>query len=266
VRNLGGAFVIAIAAACGGDDGGGGGACPCDFGQRCVENVCTLAPQLLVDVNESSVTSGANASAFGCFYAAPTTDPHLVSVTEDGPCTIRVYQQGPSALTEVRDIGELQVEGTVAGTLPLAPTPPPTAGCYAAMSTADLFAEGARIRFVGTGGVDVPAFSEEIEAPSAIELTAGTPVPGQPHALTWTGAPATRLRYSLSNTTAAGITFVSCQLPDTGSFTLPASTTSRLSSDAPFYQSISRNNSVHLEPPGVDAVINLTVTTFDTAP
>ncbi|HVK87603.1 MAG TPA: hypothetical protein VM513_25975 [Kofleriaceae bacterium] len=264
MRTLGCVLVIAIASACGGDDGGGGGACPCDFGQRCVENVCTLAPQLLVDVNESSGTA-AGASAFGCFYAAPTTDARLVSLTEDGPCTITVYQQAPSAVTEVRDLGQLQVEGTLAGTLPLAPTPTP-AGCYSTMSTGDLFAEGAQIRFVGTGGSDLPAFSEEIEAPSTIELTAATPVPGQPHALTWTGAPATHLRYHLSNTTAQGITFVSCQLPDTGAFTLPASTTSWLSSDAPFYQSISRYNHVHLEPPGVDAVINLTVTTFDVGP
>ncbi|HVK87604.1 MAG TPA: hypothetical protein VM513_25980 [Kofleriaceae bacterium] len=273
MRNLGCGLVIAIAAACGGGDdgpGGGGsdgGTCACDFGERCVQNVCTPVRYLALNVSETTTTNGVGAAATGCFYRVAATDPLVISETEDGLCTITVLQQGTTqSITEARDGGQLRIEGTSAGTLSLAPTPS-TAGCYSSMTAAaDLFADGATIRFVGTGGVDLPAFSEEVEAPSTIQFTAGTPVAGQPHALTWSGAPAGRVNYSLISIGVQPTTYVFCQLPDTGSFTLPASTTSRLPAGATFYQGMGRYNRVHLEPAGTDAVIDLTVTTYDTVP
>lgn len=270
VRNVVPGFLIVIAAACGGGDdgGGGGGECACEIGERCVDNVCTDVRYLFVGATESISTGGTFPAASGCFFKVAATDPLVVSQTEDGPCTITVLSQGTTQPTyEPRDGGQLRIEGTAQGTITLMPSAG-APGCYGVTpAPADLFSTGTRLRFVGTGGVDLPAFSAEVEAPSQIDFTAAMmPVPGQPHALTWTGAPGERTTYSLIASGSQQSTFVYCRLPDTGSFTVPASVTSRLPAGATYGQIMGRTNREHLEPEGIAEVIDVSVTTYDSVP
>lgn len=144
-------------------------------------------------------------------------------IGSDGPCTLRrrlptgglsagtINISGttsPITLAEQRDAGGVRYRRTV-------PVPNPS------------YVDGAQITVQASGGLDVPAFTSTITAPQelagysppkSLSRTAG-------YTATWTAVAGSEIRIVLAAVNARRESLiVACRVPDTGAFTVPAST------------------------------------------
>jgi hypothetical protein len=202
----------------------------------------------------SSGTSNINA----CFYrpvdGGTPASPPLVT---EGPCS--VYGSGGATGTSSfeafrGDVGTLSVQGAPAGPLQLQAVSGSLSPCmgYAAGQTGRLFAPGGTLDLSASGGVDFPAFQTRLAAPPALSLQDPGPVRrGQPVRLRWNATNSgTFSLYLLTSSATGSFRSISCQVPDTGEYTLPGALTQHLlSSEASLsYVSGSFLREVRLEP------------------
>ena len=239
--------------------------CGCSTFERCVEGMCMPSPTLAFEVADRQQYSSLSVQA--CFRPVPPTtpQPNIITETTDGPCHIKIEGPGTPPVKNFQpgDAGELSVDLPGLGMFTLTPLLD-IDGCWWIESSPEgSFQPGSRVTFMATGGADVPAFSQQLEPPAPVDFTAATPTPGQPHALTWTAAPATSLTYQIIVSQVQQTTWVTCTLVDNGAYTLPASVTSYLPNGGIATQAMWRRRDVHLEPAGTRLPVDLRLEAID---
>ena len=145
------------------------------------------------------------------------------AIANDGPCTLysHVVTGGLSAgtITITGTVQPITLEETATNEgvkyKHSAPVPPPS------------FVDGSTIKVAAAGGTDVPAFTATVNAPP--ELTGYVPPTSlvrRGYTATWTANPGTEVMIVIGavNRRMRGGVLVMCRAPDTGSFTVPAST------------------------------------------
>ncbi|MBP6845121.1 MAG: hypothetical protein KA201_15320 [Kofleriaceae bacterium] len=170
---------------------------------------------------------------------ATFTEPDQPDRYDDGTC--RVYprpclgQVGACGSPPQHSAGTLTITGLAR---PITLVPDGETHSYPSPGglPADLFADAATIAVSASGGA-VPGFSATLTGVTPLVspyagASAGV-VPGQPHALTWDAASdGARIRFQLNwaNICHAGAEWyvLVCEVPDTGSFTIPAAATMAL--------------------------------------
>lgn len=220
-----GLVLVLLAVGCGGDDDG---PAPADTAGR-------------IEIEEAELGGiGATASIYASFEAPPAAD-----VVNDGTCGVRprpcLGQVGACASPPQFSAGTIAITGLARaitlvpdGASHFYPSPP---GLPAA-----LFADDARVQVTAagdqvdgftleTGGV-APLVSPYVDASLGL-------APGQPLALTWTAAAGDariELEVNWASICHAGADWyvLTCDVPDTGAFTVPAAITAALPSASGF--------------------------------
>ena len=165
--------------------------------------------------------NGAPATGADAAFGSPSTWGKILA--SDGPCTI--YRHAPEPGLSV---GTIEITGT-ATPITLAEVHAPTRTTYrrSASGARTSFSGSAPLTVQAAGGSDVPAFSASVIAPETFAgYTAPRSLPLDGYTARWTPGPGPEIRIvvgALDGWTPGG-TVVVCSVPDTGSFTVPAST------------------------------------------
>jgi hypothetical protein len=232
------------------------GACPCDFGRLCVLGQCQWADTFAVGLLETE-TPAFIASGSGCFYTSTFLGGPLVALT--GPCEVSVLDPNnlPTRFYS-GDAGAITVTG---GALdPVGFAAPAPAECLPnnILPTSDLFSPGQNVRFLSTGGSDVPAFDETLTAPASIVGAPGGFSIGADLTVAWNAGTSDHVEVVLaaSNLSDDHEWAIRCRVADVGGFTVPASLTSYLpSNNDGVTLTLSRTGSAHLEFPTSGVVV-----------
>jgi hypothetical protein len=200
----------------GGTDGGGS-----DAG---------VDPLATFSANVVRSPGGVSHSVSGSVFAMPVATPGCTRTTS-GPCTIESCTAAPptdagtfdAGMPAYPSAGHLTVTG--AATVEV----DPTMGQYFVFGTGELYVEGGAVTFTAAGA-EVPAFSQMVNAPSfltvsAPDVAAPLAIPRATDlALTWSSAPsATDVIVQLSGMDAAGRATVTCSYDSsTASVTVPS--------------------------------------------
>lgn len=146
------------------------------------------------------------------------------------------------------DWGQLSISGTALGTITL----DVDAGTGFRTSSAGgqvLLTGGEHLTFTATGGADFPALSTSVQAPQRLVVGSAPLVRGQPYTVSWTGASPSSITFWGAAFGSGGYWSFSCTVPDTGSFTLDASSTAQIPADATYgYVRIMRGTYLQLFP------------------
>jgi hypothetical protein len=235
-----GLLIAAAATGCGGDDGGGDDDQP-DAGSWTGEDLagaCALDEK----VGEFVVEVGLANYVQGAMQDAVSPNTVLEEVQKDGSCVLLkrdppVCSPACQVGTQVcglddmchpaprnQDLGTVTVSGL---TRPVSMQPDSQNGYFDTDFSAAPFAPGALIQLDAAGGATVPAFTLRGIGVVPLELAKleWVLVPGQPFAVEWTASGRTDLRVHLRmNVDQHGNTPIAleCDVPDTGSFTIPA--------------------------------------------
>ncbi|MBJ95829.1 MAG: hypothetical protein CMP23_15310 [Rickettsiales bacterium] len=239
-------------------------ACPCGFGQICVAGFCQFVTTFAVGLLEAANSGDAEIpSAMACFWNPAYIGS--VVVNEDN-CQVRVLptQEPPEALLEQHG-GTVTVSG--GQTDPLAFTHSGPSGCMASNTTAgvtDLFEQGDVLEFVGSGGVNLPAFSVTLVAPGPIQGSPGSVTPGNPVTVAWNGSGADFVEVTLATEDSdSGYAYAaSCRFSDSGAASFPAEITAFLPEQHQGFEvAIARSEVEHLEYPDLGLVIEVVAQT-----
>ncbi len=228
------------------------GECPCDFGQLCLLDNCVWAPTLAVGALETTndVVPYA-ASAAGCFFTASWIGDPVVAI--DGPCQASILD--PSSMPTQffsADSGDVTFTGGDLNPIEFLQAGPSECLFDQVEIDDNLFSPGQAINVVSEGGVDVPSFEAWLVAPSDITGVPATYSPGSAMAMAWSGSGGeyVELVVTAEDPDDGVAVAVTCRVPDTGGYVIPASMTSWLPNpglDA--LASFTRSASVHLEFP-----------------
>jgi hypothetical protein len=222
----------------GGSGGAGGDACgACLAHERCVDGACAPIkvlrinvekgleqyPPNPVDVIESGVTA--------CYYeriAVPSSPTPPLS----GTCIVKDPTAGPpppEPLFEsiLADAGPIMIAGPKLGQLVLDSVTKPASACGLDARSINPFEDGEEVTISSPGGADFPAFSSTLEAPAAPILHAGALVRGEPFPMEWSGS-STEHFWLIIVPLGEQRPSIECQVPDTGSYTVPAEVTAAL--------------------------------------
>ena len=228
------------------------GPCPCEFGQLCLADNCVWAPTLAVGGLESAndVVPFA-ASASGCFFTASWIGDPVVAI--DGPCQASILDSGnlPPQFF-LADSGDVTFAGGDLSPLEFLQAGPSECLFDQVDPETNLFSPGQAINVVSEGGADVPSFEAWLVAPSDISGVPATYSPGNAMAMAWSGSGGTFVELVVTaEDPGDGVAVaVTCRVPDTGGYVIPASMTAWLPNpglDA--LASFTRNAAVHLEFP-----------------
>ena len=183
----------------------------------------TPSPPIEGRVTIARATNGRtpSSSADALFARSPLWGTEIAS---DGPCRLYVHPviEGLSAGT-IKITGTVQpitlVESRSAGGVKYkhsAPVPNPS------------FADGVPITVEVSGGADVPAFTASVNAPPTLAgYTPPTSLSRTGFTVTWTANAGTEIMIMVGALNRRRLTegvLVMCRVPDTGAFTVPAST------------------------------------------
>ena len=163
---------------------------------------------------------GAGSSADAIFAASPV----LGTVTgSDGPCTAH-FQASRAGLSA----GSIRITGTV-DRIWLAESPTDRGVSYRNIERVHdpAFFDGAAITVQASGGSDVPAFTGTVMAPATLaSYTPPTSLSRAGYTATWAAGsgPEMMIEIGALDRDRHDAILVDCRVPDTGTFTVPAST------------------------------------------
>ena len=202
-----------------------------------VEEVVDLPdPNRLVEggVLIYEVRSSGNTVNIGNAGAA-FNDPNPISpVATYGAC--RITTNSPESPQSGLDAGTIEISGTSAGSVTLTPSAEGEGVTYISSlseDSAEVMAPGDRIQIIAAGGSGVAAFSGEATAPEDIQLTNdyftfGSQVPMTSDlVINWTGSGGDIIVISvipsdlMSGDPVIGASSITCEVPDTGQFSIP---------------------------------------------
>jgi hypothetical protein len=174
-----------------------------------------------VTLAETNFVGGSPDSSLDIMFGeAPS--PYGTPVAVDGPCTSYSIQGSPPPM---RSAGTLTVTGT---TTALTASPTGVAPSVHYQTTpalpTDLFAPAATISLTAAGSPDFAGFSGTVTAPAA--LAGFTPPATMSRAgstVTWTAGTATMMYVVVIGGDNTNVGIVFCRVPDTGSYTIAAS-------------------------------------------
>lgn len=183
----------------------------------------------LIEVTQGTGNGSAASSADAAF--GPTTVFGPV-VGTDGPCTVYGLTQNPASFSA----GAITITGT-ASTITLNPSgaAPNVSYSPAAAVPKPAFTAGATLTFTAAGGPDVGAFTATVTAPATLAgYTPPTTISRAGYTATWTAGTATTMWVIMAafDPSSGSGNGVICRVPDTGSFTVPASTFAMVPSTA----------------------------------
>lgn len=208
---------LAVIAACGSSsprhpDGGG-----LDGGSADAPAVTRSGQVTLTQGYDGTQNAG---QAHATFVMGP--DPTGTVIGTDGPCT--AYTP-PATSSAALDAGSIAITGTLSPvTLTASGSPPqyqPTA-----QVPYPVFSAGATISIAIAGGADFPAFQQTLTAPADVAgFTRPSSLSRAGYTATWTAGSGPSFAVLLVGLDGSFTpTQIICQVPDSGSFTIPAST------------------------------------------
>jgi hypothetical protein len=211
----------------------GGG---CAEGEACFGGACQ-APQTIVvatlaeDVESSPSGTTKRLHATACSYAAVEA---VQPGGDVGSCSVVTGDDIVNPAAWGGDVGTLALSSASLGTTMLAVGLGDDAPCADVdlPSSAALVA-GETVSFSVQGSASFPAIAETIAIPEALAITTDVYTPGAALDLAWTGTSAGSIFALVGTFSDAQSSFVQCELPDTGSFTIPASLMAELDQGAP---------------------------------
>jgi hypothetical protein len=237
---------------------------PCRGASRLVGDACVAADSLAVYASRSQllIADQRRIMVGACFSAAGSERPPVEPTASDGPCSVEVYSglgavAGPGF--PQRDAGRIFIRGATPALITLSPA----SGCYRhdAPPGGISFSAGDILEASGEGGADYPAFSARVAVPAEVVIESDAMAPGKPLPLRWRGGdPRRSIAITVHANDANTWAYLHCEVPDSGSYTVPASLMQYFPATAVRSDvNMTRRRTAHLEPDGIDAVINLTV-------
>ena len=236
--------------------------CPCSFGQICENGFCVWAPTFAVGMFEATTPDlPYAASATGCFWTVDYLGGPMVA--NDGLCQVAVLSSSaPPPQHFSADAGTVTVTGGVLDPIVFASTSAVECLADNVGIGDDLFDAGQAIHFAGTGGFDYPAFETDVTAPSSIIGAPGLLTIGADLTMAWNAGWSNHVELLITAEDAVGgdDTAITCRVPDTGGFVIPASMTGWLPAVHSGVTAVfSRTSAAHLEYAGggfvIDAVL-----------
>lgn len=216
----------------------------CADNERCVDGACTPVDILSLSLVEniqlqggSVVSTDNSAYACGSLAMAAWTPALPPPLAVEGAC--KVWSYDPASIP-AGPAKQPTAPGGVTITTPTGMFPLPTMGtdCATATPKLALFTTDGVTAFDGDGTGHFPAFHLEIATPTALQLAAPPLVRGQPLALAWQAATSEGIAIDVYTIPKKGSTttppWIRCEVPDTGSYAIPASLTALLDAESTF--------------------------------